>query len=146
MRGQFFTTQNNMDMKKVNWLSANFALNILLLVGAFWGLSTDTANAVVAVGVAGVGAFGLLRQFLSSARFGGFLPTLRQGNTLTYLATVLTLLGVPAAAEIVPALSGLAEGLSAQNWGLVFSAGFAIINILIRIFKKPPTGGAVATA
>lgn len=122
------------------WKSTNFWFNIFMLIGAFWGITTDTVNVLMGAVVAVVGAVGIARQFILNAKFGGFLPTLRQGNTLNYLATALALAGIPQAAELVPALSGLGEALITQNWGLVFSAGFTVINILIHIFKKktPP--------
>ncbi len=123
-------------MQKINWQSTNLWFNLIMLLGSFWGLSADTGTAVVSLAVAAVSTFGLVRQFITKAKFVGFLETLRMSNTKTYLATALALLGVPAAGDIVPALGNLLDGLSAQNWGLVFSAGFAIINILINIFKK----------
>ena len=122
------------------WKSTNFWFNIFMLIGAFWGITTDTVNVLMGAVVAVVGAVGIARQFILNAKFGGFLPTLRQGNTLNYLATALALAGIPQAAELVPALNGLGKALITQNWGLVFSTGFTVINILIHIFKKktPP--------
>lgn len=121
------------------WKGTNFWFAALMVVGSFWGLQEGTANAVIAVGVAAVGAVGLVRQFFVSAKFGGFFETLKQPNTINYLTSALVLAGIPAAAELIPGLSKLAEALVAGNWGLAISEGFAVITILIYLFKKKST-------
>lgn len=120
------------------WKGTNFWFAALMVVGSFWGLQEGTANAVIAVGVAAVGAFGLVRQFLSTAKFGGFKEALLQPNTLNYLVSALTLAGVPGAAELVPAFKQLAEALISGNWGLAITASISFITILFYIFKKKP--------
>lgn len=131
-------------MLKVNWKSTNLWFNIFMFVGGFWAVTTDTANAVISTAVAGIGAFGLVRQFISTAKFGGVLQTLRQGNTITYLTNALVLFGIPKAAEIIPALSAALEGILSQNWGAVFASLFTLVNILIYILKN--RGGAKEAA
>ncbi len=127
------------------WRGTNFWFNVAMFLGAFWGLKSDTANVVLAAVVGGIGAIGLIRQFVSTAKFGGILPTLKQGNTLTYLANALTLIGIPMASELVGGLGDLTTALVTQNWGLAIAAAFTVVNTLIYIFKNKG-GGTAATA
>ena len=114
----------------------NFYFNLIMLIGAFWGLQQGQATAFVSAGGAVVGAVGLFRQFIANAKFGGFLPTIRQLNTQNYIAQLLLMAGVPMAGQIVSSLSDIGEAFAAKNWGLVFSAAFTLINILVQIVKN----------
>lgn len=110
-----------------------------MFIGSFFGLQENTAQQVVMAVVGIIAAGGGVRQFLQTAKFGGFLETLKQPNTINYLIGVLTLVGIPQAGEIVPALKDVVDALVTGNWGLVITRGIALLTILFYIFKKKPS-------
>lgn len=121
----------------------NFWVSALLFFISFFGGGEALATQVV-MSVAGlVAAFFAVRQFIQSAKFGGWKETLVQGNTLNYLAQVLVLVGIPNIDQIIPPLKELVDAFLQGNWGLAISKGVALITIIFYLFFA---GKAKATA
>lgn len=118
------------------WKGTNFWLAALLFVGSFFGLPKDTAQTTIMAVVGVVGAFGAARQFMQSAKWGGFIPTLLQPNTLNYLVSVLTLIGIPQADQLTDGLNGLVEAVVAGNWGLFITRLFSFGTIIFYLVRK----------
>lgn len=121
------------------WKGTNFWLAVLLFVGSFFGLKEGTAQTVVMSIVGLIGAVGAVRQFLQSAKFGGWKETLSQPNTWNYLASVVALIGLPQAGNLIPALHDLSDALISGNWGLVITRGITLLTIVFYIFVKKPS-------
>ena len=112
----------------------HFWIAALLFVISFFGGTEELATRVV-MSIAGViSAFFAIRQFIQSAKFGGWKETLVQGNTLNYLAQVLVLLGVPNIDQLIPPLKELVDAFIQGNWGLAISKGVAFITIVFYLF------------
>ena len=111
----------------------------LLFVISFFGGTEELATKVV-MSIAGVfSAFFAVRQFIQSAKFGGWRETLVQGNTLNYLAQVLVLIGIPNIDQVIPPLKELVDAFLQGNWGLAISKGVALVTIIFYLFfsKRP---------
>lgn len=123
------------------WKGTNFYLALLMFVGSFFAAPGDLATTVVMSIVGLVAAVGAVRQFLPSAKFVGWRSVLASANTWNYLTGLLTLVGIPAAGEIIPALQGLTDALVDGNWGLVITRGVALLTILFYLLKNKNTAG-----
>lgn len=118
------------------WQGTNFWVAALLVVLSLFGGGEGLATQVV-MSVSGViAAFFALRQFLSSAKFGGWKETFLQGNTLNYISQVLLLVGVPNIDQIVPPLKDLIDAFVQGNWGLVISRVVSLATIVFYLFIK----------
>jgi len=118
------------EPKKPFWQSANFAFSAIMLLGSFWGLQEQAAQSIISVGVAAIAAFGGIRQFLQTAKFGGFLETLKQANTQNYIVSLLAILGVPQAQALVDSASKVVDAAQQKNYGLLISTGLSFLTII----------------
>lgn len=118
--------------------STNFWLAALMVIISLFGGGEDLANRVVITVVGVIATGGAIRQFIQSAKFGGWYQTLVQGNTINYLVSALTLIGLPSLETAVPALKDFIDSIVAGNWGLAISRGVALLTILFYIFMKKP--------
>lgn len=122
----------------------NFWVSFLLFFISFFGGTEQLATQVV-MSVAGfISALFAVRQFIQSAKFGGWKETLVQGNTLNYLAQVLVLVGIPNIDQIVPPLKELVDAFLQGNWGLAISKGVALVTIIFYLFFANKAKAATA--
>ena len=105
-----------------------------MVILSLFGGGEDLANQVVMAVVGTIAAFGAVRQFVQSAKFGGWKQTLIQGNTLNYLFSALTLVGLPSLETAIPALKDFISSIVEGNWGLAISRGVALLTILFYLF------------
>lgn len=119
------------------WQSTNFYFAAIMLIGSFWGLQEQTAQTIIGVGVAGIAAIGGIRQFLQTAKFGGFLDTLKQANTQNYIVSLLAILGIPQAQTLVDSASKIVDAAQQKNYGLLISTVLSFFTILFyTVIKK----------
>ena len=116
--------------------STNFWFASLMVILSLFGGGEDLANQVVMAVVGTIAAFGAVRQFVQSAKFGGWKQTLIQGNTLNYLFSALTLVGLPSLETAIPALKDFISSIVDGNWGLAISRGVALLTILFYLFMN----------
>lgn len=114
--------------------STNFWFAALMVIFSLFGGGEDLANRVVMTVVGGIATAGAVRQFIQSAKFGGWMKTLVQGNTINYLFSALTLIGLPNLETAIPALKDFIGSIVEGNWGLAISRGVALLTILFYIF------------
>ena len=122
------------------WQGTNFWVAALMIVISFFGGGESLAQQVV-MSVAGViGAFFAVRQFVQTAKFGGWYQTLVQWNTLNYVAQVLLLVGIPNVDQLIPPLKDLIDAFVQGNWGLIISRFVSLATIIFYLFikKSPP--------
>lgn len=124
------------------WKGTNFWVASIMVIISLFGGGDGIANTVV-MSVSGViAAFFAVRQFINSAKFGGWYKTLVQGNTLNYLAQVLILVGIPNVEQLVPPLKDLIDAFVQKNWGLVISRVVSLATIVFYLFVKKPAVSA----
>ena len=116
--------------------STNFWFASFMVILSLFGGGEDLANQVVMAVVGTIAAFGAVRQFVQSAKFGGWKQTLIQGNTLNYLFSALTLVGLPSLETAIPALKDFISSIVDGNWGLAISRGVALLTILFYLFMN----------
>jgi len=117
----------------------NFWFAALMVVLSLFGGGEELANRIVMTAVGVIATAGAARQFFQTAKFGGWFQTLIQGNTINYLVSALTLIGLPSLETAVPALKDFISSIVEGNWGLAISRGVALLTILFYIFMKRPT-------
>ena len=118
------------------WQGTNFWVAAIMIVISFFGGGDSLAQQVV-MSVAGViGAFFAVRQFVQTAKFGGWYQTLVQGNTLNYVAQVLLLVGIPNVDQLIPPLKDLIDAFVQGNWGLIISRFVSLATIIFYLFIK----------
>lgn len=120
------------------WQGTNFWVASLMVILSLFGGSEGLANTVV-MSVSGViAAFFAVRQFVKSAKFGGWYKTLVQGNTLNYLAQVVVLIGIPNVEQLIPPLKDVIDAFTQKNWGRVISGVVSLATIVFYLFVKKP--------
>jgi len=117
------------------WESQGFFVALVALMGAFWGLSEDTAMSVVTAVTGLISAGALVLQFFKTSKFKGFKEVLSNSNTWAYLVTVIGSF-LPNAGEIVASLRGVSDAVFSKNLGAIltalFTLGVMIYNIVIK--------------
>ena len=119
------------------WTRDNFLFSLMMLVGVAFGLTTDIANDVVAYLLGVVGLIGNIRLFLKDAKFVGVLEWLKNPNTWTYLAGIITAFS-PQLESLIPALRSLFDAIITKNYGTILTALFALGSIIWGLVKNPP--------
>jgi len=123
------------------WKRENFLFNLIMLVGVGFGLSTGLASETVAYLLGVVGLIGNIRLFLKDAKFVGVLNWLKNSNTWTYLAGIVTAFS-PQLESLVPALRSLFDAIFSKNYGAIITALFALGSIIWGLVKNPPKPAA----
>jgi len=123
-----------MENKKF-WQGTNFWFAAIMFILSFVGGSEQLGMQIASVVVGIIGSAGTLRQFLPNAKFRGIKATLGEVNTWNYL-TASSLLILPQAGELIPALRGLYDALIMSNWGLVITRGVTLLTIVFYLVKK----------
>ena len=118
------------------WKGTNFWIAALMVILSIFGGGEALASQVV-MSVSGlIAAFFAVRQFVNSAKFGGWKKTFVQGNTLNYLAQVLLLVGIPNVDQLVAPTKELVQAFVERNWGRVISAVVSLATIVFYLFIK----------
>ena len=123
--------------KKPFYLSTNFYLALLMLIGSFWALPIELGRELTLAFTAVIAAFGLFRQWLKTKP--GRLPLRewlkKDANTWNYLAgVVLTIL--PFAGELVPALRDVVDAIINGQWNLLLTRLITLGTIAYYLFFK----------
>lgn len=114
----------------------NFWIALLVFILSMFGGNESLASQVV-MSVSGlIAAFFAVRQFVNSAKFGGWKEAFVQGNTLNYLAQVLLLVGIPNIDQLIPPAKSLVQGFIDGNWGNVISSLVTLATIVFYLFIK----------
>ena len=118
------------------WKGTNFWIAALMVILSIFGGGEALASQVV-MSVSGlIAAFFAVRQFVNSAKFGGWKETFVQGHTLNYLAQVLLLVGIPNVDQLVAPTKELVQAFVEGNWGRVISAVVSLATIVFYLFIK----------
>ena len=123
------------DQSKNWWESQGFFVALIALMGAFWGLSEDTATSVVTAVTGLISAGALVLQFFKTSKFQSFKDVLSNSNTWAYLVTVIGSF-LPNAGEIVAALRGVSDAAFSKNLGAILTALFTFGVMLYNIVVK----------
>lgn len=119
------------------WQGTNFwVASLMVVLSLFVGGNEGLANQIVMSVTGLLGAFFAVRQFVKSAKFGGWFQTLVQGNTLNYLAQVLLLIGIPNVDQLIPPLKDLTAAFVEANWPRAISALVSLGTIVFYVFLK----------
>jgi Na+-driven multidrug efflux pump len=121
--------------KGFSWLSANFALNVVLLVGGLFAISEQQSVAAVAAAATIVAFVGVVREAIKAG------PQWRQwltsSNTWAYIASIVTVFLPTLPVELFEQLGTFIAALLGQNYQGAVLAAFALINLLYRYITAP---------
>jgi hypothetical protein len=119
-------------MKK-NLLSSNFALQVVLVLGTVFSLSTEFVSQSWAMVAGIVGFVGVARIELKQAK----LPTLERLKEINYIPYVVAI--IASLVEFFPLITGdvdkLKSAVESGNWVMAASALFSIVTIIIKSRK-----------
>lgn len=114
-------------------LSSNFALQVLIILGTVFSLSTPFVEQTWALVMGVIGFIGVARLEIKNFK----LPTLERLKEINYIPYILALFG--ALVEFFPLIGGdvdkLRSAVEAGNWIAAASALFGIITIIVK-FRK----------
>ncbi len=130
-------------MQKKFWQGTNFYLSLIALVLSFFTGFTkgnELATSIITLSTGVVASFGLVRELLTTAKFQGFLSTIKTGNFWQYLSGTVLLAAPQLGEAFFPALRGLIEGAMAGNWAVVVTQAITIANMVYHIFKNIAKG------
>lgn len=117
-----------------NVLSSNFALQVLIVLGTLFSLSTDFISQSWSLLVGLIGFMGVARLELKKFEFPD-KERLKEINYVPYLIAIIASL-----VEFFPLIAGdvekLKESAATGNWFAVASAMFSIITIIVKSRKS----------
>ena len=115
----------------------NVYVNILLLIGSFFGgMSGDTATIIVSAVMAVVAAVFAFRNWVVTAKFSLKKSWVGDPNNWAYVTAIIAG-AVPAASELITPLKELANALVAGNWGNIITGAVTLLSIVYYKFLKP---------
>jgi hypothetical protein len=121
-------------MNKSKLLSSNFALQIVLVLGTIFSLSTDFVSQSWAMVAGLVGFVGVARIEIKQAK----LPTLERLKEINYIPYLVAI--IASLVEFFPLITGdvdkLKSAVESGNWVMAASALFSIVTIIIKSSKK----------
>ncbi len=119
------------------WLSTNFALNVVLLIGcAFVGFSQDQAANGVGAFAALIAAVGAIRESVKGVDLKSWALN---SNTWAYLGTIVVTFIPTLPVEFFQHLGDLARNAVGGNWQGILVSLFSIGTILYQVFKPKPS-------
>lgn len=117
-----------------NILSSNFALQVLIVVGTIFSLSTEFISQSWALLAGMIGFIGVARLELKKFEFPD-KERLKEINYIPYLVAIVASL-----VEFFPLIAGdvekLQQAATTGNWIAVASALFSIVTIIVKT-RKP---------
>lgn len=129
----FFIMSNQLE-KSI--FSTNFlAVLILLATSVVGGMSEDQATQIAGLLSGIIGAFAGVRNWLKNAKLTTGKAWIGDPNNWTYLSAVVGVL-LPKAADLVPALQGLANAIVSGNWSSIITTGLGLLTLIYYIFIK----------
>ncbi len=121
-------------MNKSKLLSSNFALQVLIVVGTIFSLSTNFVEQSWALVAGLVGFVGVARLEIKNFK----LPTLDKFKEINYVPYLLAI--ISSLVEFFPLITGDVDRLKGAvengNWIMAASALFSIVTIIIKSSKK----------
>ena len=118
-------------MKK--WLSSNFALQVLIVLGALFSVSSEFIGQSWSLTMGLIGFVGVARLELKKFE----LPTLERLKEINYLPYLVAIVG--SLQELFPLIAGDVEKFEQAagngNWFAMASALFSIITIIVKTKK-----------
>lgn len=117
------------------WLSTNFALTAVLLVGGLF-VGFERTDAVTGVGAVSsiIALFGALREKIKGVDFKAWLAN---KNTWAYLGTIVVTFVPILPGELFQHLGDIASAAIGGNYQGILVSLFAALPILYNIFFKP---------
>lgn len=117
------------------WLSTNFALTAVLLVGGlFVGFERTDAQTGVASIAGLIAAIGAVREKVKGVDFKGWLGN---KNTWAYIGTIVVTFIPMLPGELFQHLGSIAEAAVGGNYQGILVGLFAAIPIIYNLFLKP---------
>lgn len=120
---------------KSNFLSTNFWMALLLLVGAVFSISGEVTQQGAGLLMGAVAFAGVAREAFKSAKFIGWGKFL-DANVWNYLVTVLVTV-VPMLEPVMPALKKVIDAILMKDWGAVLTATISAGTIVWYTIIKP---------
>lgn len=120
-------------MNKSKLLSSNFALQVLIILGTIFSLSTSFVEQSWALVMGFIGFVGVARLEIKNFK----LPTLEKLKEINYIPYLLAI--ISSLVEFFPMIGGdvdkLRSAVETGNWVAAASALFGIVTIIIK-FRK----------
>lgn len=120
---------------KSNFLSTNFWMALLMLVGAIFSISGEVTQQGAALLMGAIAFAGVAREALKSAKFIGWGKFL-DANVWNYLVTVVVTI-LPMLEPVMPALRKVIDAIVLKDWGAALTALISAGTIVWYTIIKP---------
>lgn len=116
------------------WEGTNFYIVLILLFLGGYGMVSESDVAAVTAAVTGVASAIMLVRQIAKKKDWSFRNLPESANNWNYLAQLLTMIGVPGAVELIPALQDLLGAILEGNYPAIISAALSLVTLIYYLF------------